>query len=1014
SLARTRGALLAEADDGGGAMLAVSAPLDELEACIAAAEADGPVVLANRNAPRQGVVSGPRAAIESLRRLFDLKGWRSSLLQVSAAFHSSFMAPAYERFRAKLERLTFEPPKIPVLANATGRPYTLDPAGMRELLADQLTRPVQFLDEIRHLYQAGVRTFVEVGPRNVLTGLVRSILHDLPHHAIAADMSCGRSCGIADIARVLALVAVLGHAVDLKAWESEPPPLESPSMTVQILGANYRAPAAVGHPQPAAPRDNGRLAMSYEDSTQVRAAVPAPAADRDILRHATNGEANGDGRNGPPATGCEPQVRLNAAAGETDEPPLPGDVLHQALLVAQQGLRGMQTMQQQTAAAHQQFLETQQQAQTSFARLVEAHQRLMERAGGLPAAQPGTEAASPARLELRPASAPPFESPVAPPEPRAQRAGIETAAPVPIGPVVDPVPAGLKPSVPPSQPARTATPPVVEHSPESAPGGQQAQRALREVVAELTGYPVETLRLDMDIEADLGIDSIKRLEVLSTLQRRLPGLSAIDSQQAGSLRTLGDIVRHALPEAASPVSSASPACGASAAGGEAPPANASGAGAPAAGDALLAVVAELTGYPAETLRLDMDIEADLGIDSIKRLEILSTLQRRVPGLRAVDSQELGGLRTLGDMLRQLGPEEPAPRKAAAGAPAPTCGTGSNGDDLPRSAARAGPRSAAEARVVEEALPTVCSRPAPGMTVAFERNIDPERHLFLSSHVIAGRPVLPVVMMLEWLAHGALHANPGLCVARIDDLRVLKGLTFESGVAPLATVLVSAAERRGEGFAVRAELLSAGPRGERLHARAEVLLAERLLAPPPAAGAPADLVWRPRDHAAHEAARAYRDALFHGPLLAAIRELLGAGCGGMVATVRAAPPPVQWMDDPPRDQWIADPLALDGGLQLGLLWCQQFAGLSALPSCLGRVTLHAAAPWPEALTVTLNVRDSDAARLLADLELSAPGGVVATVAGCEWTLSSAVPRGRAAKESRRRRDDADPVSLVEAV
>ena len=158
------------------------------------------------------------------------------------------------------------------------------------------------------------------------------------------------------------------------------------------------------------------------------------------------------------------------------------------------------------------------------------------------------------------------------------------------------------------------------------------------VVAEKTGYPADMLRPEMQLESDLGIDSIKRVEILSALQERLPAVGEVQPGEIASLRTLGQIVER--------LTSAAPA--------EAAPAP-SAAGA-AAGDlhqALLSVVAEKTGYPADMLRPEMALEADLGIDSIKRVEILSALQSRLPGLPEVQPGEMGSLRTLGQILARL-------------------------------------------------------------------------------------------------------------------------------------------------------------------------------------------------------------------------------------------------------------------------------------------------------------------------------------------------------------------------
>jgi acyl carrier protein len=69
---------------------------------------------------------------------------------------------------------------------------------------------------------------------------------------------------------------------------------------------------------------------------------------------------------------------------------------------------------------------------------------------------------------------------------------------------------------------------------------------------------------------------------------------------------------------------------------------------------MLGVVAEKTGYPAEMLTLDMDLEGDLGVDSIKRVEILSAVQEQAPELAGIDASSLGALRTLGEIVEAMG------------------------------------------------------------------------------------------------------------------------------------------------------------------------------------------------------------------------------------------------------------------------------------------------------------------------------------------------------------------------
>ena len=148
---------------------------------------------------------------------------------------------------------------------------------------------------------------------------------------------------------------------------------------------------------------------------------------------------------------------------------------------------------------------------------------------------------------------------------------------------------------------------------------------LLEIVAEKTGYPAEMLELDMRLDADLGIDSIKRVEILSALQERLPELPAGEPEQIGALGTLREIVaflgsagdrRRGEARAIAPRADAADC-----------PSSESVA------RVLLEAVAEKTGYPVEMLELDMRLDADLGIDSIKRVEILSAVQDGCPRRR---------------------------------------------------------------------------------------------------------------------------------------------------------------------------------------------------------------------------------------------------------------------------------------------------------------------------------------------------------------------------------------------
>ena len=100
-------------------------------------------------------------------------------LKVSGAWHSPLMADAAPDFAAFLATLDFRPPQVPVYLNATAAPES-DPARLREAMARQLTSPVRWAELILTLKDAGVDAWVEVGPKNVLKGLLRKILPQDP------------------------------------------------------------------------------------------------------------------------------------------------------------------------------------------------------------------------------------------------------------------------------------------------------------------------------------------------------------------------------------------------------------------------------------------------------------------------------------------------------------------------------------------------------------------------------------------------------------------------------------------------------------------------------------------------------------------------------------------------------------------------------------------------------------------------------------------------------------------
>ena len=132
-------------------------------------------VMANINCPGQIVISGAADNVtKAMEMATEAGAKRAVALQVSGAFHSPLMKPAVDGLSKYLDEIDFKDPAIPVIANTTGEPLTTAEAVKTEL-RDQLTNPVQWQRTIEYIYGQGVPTIIEIGPGQVLTGLIKRI-----------------------------------------------------------------------------------------------------------------------------------------------------------------------------------------------------------------------------------------------------------------------------------------------------------------------------------------------------------------------------------------------------------------------------------------------------------------------------------------------------------------------------------------------------------------------------------------------------------------------------------------------------------------------------------------------------------------------------------------------------------------------------------------------------------------------------------------------------------------------
>ncbi|AFY41388.1 type I polyketide synthase [Nostoc sp. PCC 7107] len=293
------------------------------------------------------------------------------------------------------------------------------------------------------------------------------------------------------------------------------------------------------------------------------------------------------------------------------------------------------------------------------------------------AAKPVEMPAAPAPQPVAVAPTPVIETPIAlVPQPVAF-----TPAPVietPVAPAPQPVVVAPAPvvQIPTPQPVAVISAPIVATP---AVDISDLDKNLLAIISDKTGYPVEMLELEMDMEADLGIDSIKRVEILGGLQEMYPNLPKPNLEELAEKRSIGDIITYLqsnasgnpsvgvavlpapvapeMPVTTLPVVPIVPVAPA--------PEPVVIAETPVAetvedtteyadiAQTLLNITSDKTGYPVEMLELEMDMEADLGIDSIKRVEILGTMQETYPNLPKPNVEDLGDLRTIGQIVEYL-------------------------------------------------------------------------------------------------------------------------------------------------------------------------------------------------------------------------------------------------------------------------------------------------------------------------------------------------------------------------
>jgi acyl transferase domain-containing protein/acyl carrier protein len=233
-------------------------------------------------------------------------------------------------------------------------------------------------------------------------------------------------------------------------------------------------------------------------------------------------------------------------------------------------------------------------------------------------------------------------------------------------------PAVTAPAVAPSAPAPAVAPaPTPTPAPAAAPAVDPVAAKVLAVVAEKTGYPPEMLDLDLDLEADLGVDTVKQAETFAAIREafNIERIENLKLRDYPTLRHVIDFVYERRPDLKPSAAPApAPAMAMAAAAPATTPAPAAAPAVDPVAAKVLAVVAEKTGYPPEMLDLDLDLEADLGVDTVKQAETFAAI-REAFNIERIENLKLRDYPTLRHVINFVYERRPDLKPSAAPAPA---------------------------------------------------------------------------------------------------------------------------------------------------------------------------------------------------------------------------------------------------------------------------------------------------------------------------------------------------------
>ncbi len=451
------------------------------------------VIVSNHNAPQQIIISGSKAAISEAVARFSQAGINAREIPVGAAFHSRYVEPAQAALADLIEKTAWQEHggRIPIYSNTTGEQHATDIQQIKQNMIDHLVKPVEFLTQIEAMYRDGARVFLELGPKAILTGLTDRILGEgRPHKAIAIDGNGGGITGMLKAIGQLLCAGVKldviklfegrhcidGNPVDLNQIQREVP---MPKHAWILNGSGARGPA--------------------EQFKQIGVRMDTP----DI--HSKGAPQDKTHKHTTPQTPSIATGKVMTIKPKKEKPKM--------IVCGRISKNKEPSVMAEYFDTMRLFLETQERVMATYMGEVLTHRRPSSRPQRT--IQPGAlyngaehtadripqQTILPAQQEFQ------EEVSVEPPLQSDDTSAVDVQRKT--------VPASAQPENTMAESAQTV-------APSQTIDREKIAGMLLTIVEEKTGYPKDMIGLDQNLEADLGIDSIKRIEIVGALLKALP------------------------------------------------------------------------------------------------------------------------------------------------------------------------------------------------------------------------------------------------------------------------------------------------------------------------------------------------------------------------------------------------------------------------------------------------------------------------------------------------------------